>query len=726
MQNLSPQLIAKILFLEYKQYSYTGNYNIVYSKKKSNENSAATGGGGVVGNDVLENGVTATVGGTAELTTHSNNHSDTNTSDVYVLHFDRQNYAYRLLIKHSLQLKGASPSQHSLYHQHWVASSSAVGGGSSVSATSSSTYQVYNNTSMSNIFPTFPAYSSVEFASLQSNNNNKNNSNSNNSNLSTGKRFSMALMNLLPKELDVLRKEDLDKLLKSGLLIKKLRLTHDSWKAYYPLIISKTLVAWPLETLDLSGNNLNDATVINILQNLASLRSLHLRSLNLSHNQLSNSVILTLARLVKNFQAPNNLNLSHNLITSEPIKPLLESMKSATSQFTLQLANNRINDLGGVLFCRYLQTNSNLISLNLANNNLTCETSILLTDALKSQSGSNMKSLKLSLVAMGQEEMKAFESALRSPNCRLARLSMAACAVTGIAGATLAQAGALSTSLVHLDLRYNMIAPTGAIALATSIATNTTLQSLNIGYCSLGQDFGTQLGNNLQRNRTLTKLWVNDNAIGADGFIAIADALATANCRLRLLDLSSNCTVHETLGLPAVSKLADALASNSCTLTDLNLSRNRLGHESLSLLAASLRTNRVLAYLNLSGNYIRGEGALALKGALHINRSLRVLTMNGAGLLIDGVKTILQFLQQQPQHCSLDAIHLDNNLQDDSEVAQIEPLVHQTLADNKRISELDVLPHILERRSQPYTRQRHYYKTKNLVCSSSINYLSLL
>ncbi|GAM20968.1 hypothetical protein SAMD00019534_041430 [Acytostelium subglobosum LB1] len=611
----------------------------------------------------------------------------------------------------SEQLRSLTPATSEPYSRYWTPS---VNSTPTMITNPTSSMLAYNNCSMNHVFSTYPSLLAAHVDGDTRTGNGTDtagsdsvNGNGKEANPNPGKKIKSFFKSLLPNDEHELRREHFERLLKSGLAVQSLRFTHDSWESHYGACLSLSLLAWPLAELNLSGNKLNDGTMKLILLAFSSLKVIHLHSLNLSHNNLSNESVLGLAKLIKSYGVPSRINLSHNQVTSAPIKPLLEAMRSGIEPFSIQLSHNKLNDLGGVLFCRYLQTNSNLRELNLANNNLTCETLILMAEALRTNA--SLTSLKMSLVVMGHEETLALDTALRE-NTTLRQFAMAACVATSLAGSKLAQAVARSRSITRLDLRYNSIDITGAKTLIESLAVNELLVYLDLGYCGIGAEAGALFGPSLSANKHLQSLYLNDNRLGASGIIAISEGLA-ANSTLRDLDLSSNCSINETLGLEAVSRLSDAMARNT-SLHSLRLNFNRLGHESVSLLAAALRSNRSLVSLSLAGNYIRNEGAIALKGALQVNTTLRSLNLNTAGLQADGLLTLLGALTTNTH---LAEVNLANQAATPDELVQIDKALRQVLQRNSSLVQLEVLPSVSERRPYLYERQRHHYKFKKYL-----------
>ena len=144
----------------------------------------------------------------------------------------------------------------------------------------------------------------------------------------------------------------------------------------------------------------------------------------------------------------------------------------------------------------------------------------------------------------------------------------------------------------------------------------------------LGAAEGHVLGTLLDSSGgSLTALSLGQNAIGADGASAIANALYR-NDSLRTLKLEGN-----GVGEQGGRALSDALRINE-TLACLDLSRNGIGDEGASELAECLKESRTLHTLKIGGSCRDGarnfgdQGAVALASAIAETHSLTSLNIS--------------------------------------------------------------------------------------------------
>lgn len=180
--------------------------------------------------------------------------------------------------------------------------------------------------------------------------------------------------------------------------------------------------------------------------------------------------------------------------------------------------------------------------------------------------------------------------------------------VIGVAGCTaIAQFLGLCPHLTHLDLSHTKIDGPASIApLTSAIETHPTLQVVKLSYNNLGETCATLVGDMLtQPSCAVQELDVSWNQICKTGAIAIGRSLRT-NTMLKKLNLAMNRFADA-----GAEQLAAALAVNT-SLEDLDLARNNFGGKSAVAFAFFLRSNKSLLHLRLDDNRIGATGAKAL------------------------------------------------------------------------------------------------------------------
>ena len=219
---------------------------------------------------------------------------------------------------------------------------------------------------------------------------------------------------------------------------------------------------------------------------------------------------------------------------------------------------------------------------------------------------------------LGRDALRKLASALAS-NRILRSIDLSNQAID-VDGATLLASEGLSRNnyIEAINLRDNKIKG-GAIALLRALRTNTNLVNLDL---SDNQITDAGAGPALRRlSKSLMSLRLSKNHCTFAGAAGIVwnSALRAADCRLQVLDLSSN-----PIDSVAYTPLAEALGENR-SLLSLNLATTGLGKADVTAVIAALTMNRNFRYLNLAHNDI--ENVVNLAEMLMRVSSLEVLIL---------------------------------------------------------------------------------------------------
>ena len=223
-----------------------------------------------------------------------------------------------------------------------------------------------------------------------------------------------------------------------------------------------------------------------------------------------------------------------------------------------------------------------------------------------------------------------------------------------------------SIDIITLNLsgNDNAIGVDGAVALAEALHHNSTLKELFLDNNSISDDGAVALAKALHHNSTLKRLYLSSNSISDDGAEALAQALCH-NSTLEILDLSNN-----SISDYGAEALAKALCHNS-TLKSLNLDNNSISDDGAVALAKALHHNTTLQILNLSNNSISVDGAEALAKALCHNSTLTTLWLGGNDSI--GKKGTHQLIESLAVNKSISGLSLPSTCR---EYAQQSPQYH--------------------------------------------------
>ncbi|KAK1153135.1 NACHT, LRR and PYD domains-containing protein 3-like [Acipenser oxyrinchus oxyrinchus] len=356
-----------------------------------------------------------------------------------------------------------------------------------------------------------------------------------------------------------------------------------------------------------------------------------LRELQLTRNKLWTSGVKLLCAGLKDPHCKlEKLGLYQCNLTGDCCEDLASVLR--TKQSTLRELELGCNDLGNsgvkLMFAALKDQHCKLEKLRLSRCDLTgscCEdlASALLTN------GSTLRELELSGNKLGNSGVK-LTAALKDPNCKLEKLELSACGLTGDCCEDLASALLTNGStLRELELSGNKLGNSGVKLTAALKDPNCKLQKLGLSRCDLTGSCCEDLASALRTNQsTLRELELNYNNLGDSGVKLIA-ALKDPNCKLEILGLDE-------CGLTGdcCEDLASALCKDQSTLRELDLSCNNLGNSGVKLLSAALKdTNCKLQKLRLYKCELTVDSCEDLAAALHTNQStVRELDLGGNNL----------------------------------------------------------------------------------------------
>ncbi|KAL2094257.1 hypothetical protein ACEWY4_008976 [Coilia grayii] len=218
-----------------------------------------------------------------------------------------------------------------------------------------------------------------------------------------------------------------------------------------------------LETLRLQCCSITEEGCAALSSALTSNPS-HLIKLNLGDNKLGDSGVKQISALLRNPDCKlQTLQLSDCGVTGEGYAALASALKSNPSHLEeLDLRGNDPGDSGVKLLTDLLQDpGSKLQTLRLLKSDAAEEACVFLTSVL----GSNpllLTELSLGWKNLGDSEVKQICALLEDPHCRIKKLTLECCSITGEGCAALSSALASNPShLIELNLCGNKLGDSG-------------------------------------------------------------------------------------------------------------------------------------------------------------------------------------------------------------------------------------------------------------------------
>ena len=196
----------------------------------------------------------------------------------------------------------------------------------------------------------------------------------------------------------------------------------------------------------------------------------------------------------------------------------------------------------------------------------------------------------------------------------------------------------LGKVLVHcknlrcLDLSWNDIGDSGAVAIAEGLRDHTRLVELDLGYSKITSEGIAALATVFRSNH-LHHLDLWGCSLGSGGTTALVDSLCGGS--LQTLDLSGN-----DLGVEGTVALCGGL-KNYTQLVQLNISDNDIGSVGLASLAMALKHCPNLQKLKIDNNDITSDGVSAILDIMRSCEHLRVLNLALNSIGVDGAAVVV-------------------------------------------------------------------------------------
>uniref|UniRef100_A0A8C5NV01 Leucine rich repeat containing 34 n=1 Tax=Jaculus jaculus TaxID=51337 RepID=A0A8C5NV01_JACJA len=270
-----------------------------------------------------------------------------------------------------------------------------------------------------------------------------------------------------------------------------------------------------------------------------------------------------------------------------------------------------------------------------------------------------------------------------------------------------------------LDVRYNLIADTGAYYAAKLLQRQPSITYLNLMFNDIGPEGGEVIAKALRKNTTLKYLRMTGNKIENKGGMFFA-AMLQINSSLEKLDLG-DCD----LGMQSVIAFATVLTQNTA-IKGINLNRPIMygeQEESTVHIGHMLKENHFLIELHMCKHDIKNYGMQQLCDALYLNCSLRYLDVSCNKITRDGMVHLAEVLKR---NTTLEVIDLSFNRIEDAGAVYLSETLHSHNRSLKAYSDLiqsgrlnsdhtDVEPYVVD--EHVYLAEvsnglkRHYYWT---------------
>ncbi|KAF5888907.1 protein NLRC5-like, partial [Clarias magur] len=402
-----------------------------------------------------------------------------------------------------------------------------------------------------------------------------------------------------------------------------------------------------LEKLKLKGCSLTEAECTELTKALESNSSSHLMELDLRGNYsksiwnmfrylLGKSKSKLFVRILDNPEADKACDHLTKVLGTNPLLLTELDLRGKIS------GDSGVKQLSALLKEPHCRTET----LRLSKSGITERGCTDLISALTANP-THLTQLDLSENTLGNAGVRQISTLLKSSSCKLQKLVLSDCSITGEGYTALVKAlkSNRSSHLPELDLRGNDPGPSGLKELRTLMNhSNWKQKTWRLLKSPDAQRACDDLTGVLGINPTLqTHLNLSGKIDGDSGVERLCALLKDPHCRPETLQLSE-CNLTER----GCSALLTALRSESSTLRELNLSKNRIQDSGVKLLSEELKNKHwKLQTVRLSDCSITEEGYTALAEALRLNTHVKELDLRGNKPGDSGVEKLTALLQDR-------------------------------------------------------------------------------
>lgn len=240
--------------------------------------------------------------------------------------------------------------------------------------------------------------------------------------------------------------------------------------------------------------------------------------------------------------------------------------------------------------------------------------------ALSKIVATSLVTLNLSYNMIGDSGAQKLATAISNPNTMLRDLFLDTAAIKHYGASFLAAAFAVNRSLENINLSGNLISQS-CKRIAFAIMRNVKLKNVQLGDAHLESIGAEHFSRFMESSTSLTSIDLFGNGITDSGCFAIANAL-TVNRSIKRICLKRN-----NIGDEGIGAISSSLVANGC-LESLDVGGNYFGDVGLKRLGTVLTISGALKELDVSDSKLTSASLTTMSDVLRTNDKLVVLNMS--------------------------------------------------------------------------------------------------
>ncbi|KFO93992.1 Ribonuclease inhibitor, partial [Buceros rhinoceros silvestris] len=384
------------------------------------------------------------------------------------------------------------------------------------------------------------------------------------------------------------------------------------------------------------------------------------------------------AELLSMMKSCKTIRMDDCNLSSRNCEDLSSVIRMNPSLTELKLNNNDLGDAGMLHLCKGLLTPScNLQTLWVQNCSLTSASCEALRSLLITQP--SLTELHLSDNKLETAGVKMLCQGMMNPNCKLEKLQLEYCELTGDVVEALNAALQSKPALKQLSLSNNALGDAAVKLLCRGLLdANCNLELLQLENCGITCDSCQEISAVLGSSSSLIELSVGDNKIGDAGVAVLCQGLMHPDCKIQKLWLwdcdltSASCKdlaklistkeslveislIDNNLRDAGMEMLCQALKDPSCKLQELWVRECGLTTACCKAIGSALSTNKHLKVLHVGENKLGDAGVeLIAEGVLHPSCSIQSLWLCNCDLSAACCPTLVKLMTSKPCLTELD------------------------------------------------------------------------